>query len=130
MANLARYLLDRPLSRKGMARPMPIQGTDGSASLPGAVAWHPSAMQRLHMAAPCGATPHATALARSVERMRPQRVRISTRLDPDLHDRLMACAAARRRTQQSLVVQALEEFLDRHGEPTQRFGDRRTPAPR
>ena len=130
MANLVRHLLERPLSRKGTARPMPVQGNDAASSVPDAVAWHPSAMQRLHMAAPCGATPRATALASSVARMHPQRVRISTRLDPDLHHELKACAAATRRTQQSLVVQALEEFLKQHGEPTQRFGDRRTPAPR
>ena len=134
MAHLARVSNTRPLSRKGLARPMQPEDHDGHAAVRGAVTWHPAAMQRRHMATPCGATGqatgHATALAQSVAHMRPQRIRVSTRLDPDLHHRLKAHAEAAQRTQQSIVVKALEDYLADQAESPHRFGDRRTPAPR
>lgn len=130
MANLASVPDTRPLSRKGMAQPMQVEDDERRATVGGAIAWHPSAPQRTHVSEPRGATGHASALAHSVARMRPQRVRISTRLDPDLHHRLKSHAAAVRRTQQSVVVQALEDYLADEGEIPHRFGDRRAPAPR
>ena len=144
MASLANIPIDRPLSRKGKARPMePLghspehypghsPGREGHA--PGALTWHPLTMQRLHMTAPCGATPRAAELARSVARMRRQRVRISTRLEPELHYRLKTCAKSANRTQQSLVVEAIEAHLLHIDEAPQDFpqglGDRRHPAAR
>ena len=118
MANLARLSIGRPMSRKGMARPMQAQGSERRATAEGAVTWLPSAMRRLHTA------------AQGVARTPAQRIRISTRLHPDLHHVLKTHAAAARRTQQSIVVQALEDYLVHRGEIPQTFGDRRTPGPR
>ena len=95
MATLARLTTERLLSRKGAARPAEIQGADGRGRTDNAIALHPAAVRRLDL------------------RQSTKRVRVSVRLHPETHRELKNCGAITQRTQQSILVQALNEFLGR-----------------
>lgn len=130
MAHVATIQTGRLLTRKGMARPTSVQGNEHRPAATGAVAWHPAAMHRVQMDGDCGTTTRAARLASSVARIRVQRIRVSTRLHPSLHGKLKDFGAVTERSQQSIVVQALEEFFARHDDLPEGSGDRRHPVPR
>lgn len=107
------------LTRKGLARPQLAAGPrtrTGSSETPA----DPAAPLSLAAAAAGWAVPrarrpaHASAL-RELVPLASRRVRVSVRLEPDRHRNLKLLAERQARTQQSLLVQALDEFLARHG---------------
>ena len=113
MAPLARPTTGRLLSRKGAARPTEVQGAESRARAGNAIALHPAAMRRMELRQPA------------------QRIRVSVRLQPETHRDLKTCGAITQRTQQSILVQALNEYLDRcDWAVRQNDGGRRNPGAR
>ncbi len=133
MTGLARKRNDL-LSDKGAARPMLTWGVayrDGSYDN---VTWHPAATRRLALqtssvpGAERGAKPAVRAAHSGPASL--GRVRASLRLGRDLHERLKYQASVSRRTQQSVLLQALEDYLDRQPEAPDPSGERRCPRSR
>ncbi len=116
------FLTTGLLSRKGTARPMLVQGQEYSGSAQGRIVWDTATPAHLRL------TPPPRQLAK-LSRPKPKRVRVSLRLTPDMHSQLKALSAIAERTQQSILVQALNEFLADHEEHLEQAGDRRLPAP-
>ncbi len=122
MAGVA-FLTTGLLSRKGTARPMLVQGREYGGSAQGRIMWDTTSPAHLRLTAP---PPRGrTRLARPKQ----DRVRVSLRLTPGMHGQLKALSAITERTQQSILVQALNEFLVDHEEHLEQAGDRRFPMP-
>jgi hypothetical protein len=122
MAGVA-FLATGLLSRKGTARPMLIQGREYGGSTRGRIMWDTASPAHLRLTPP---PPRGCA---RLTRPKQDRVRVSLRLTPEVHGRLKALSAITQRTQQSILVQALNEFLVDHEEHLEQAGDRRLPAP-
>ena len=128
MADLA-TVTGRLLTNKGMARPMLTQGAAHRGAENHKVMWHPAVNRRLVLAPTGGTSPGPLGQASLDACSSTKRTRASLRLDHDLHQRLKAQGAMSRRTQQSILQQALEEFLDRQDTQQSIGGDRRRPTP-
>lgn len=115
------FLTTGLLSRKGTARPMLVQGQKYSGSAQGRIFWNTATPAHLRLTPP---PRQFSKLSRSK-----QRVRVSLRLTPDMHGQLKALSAITEWTQQSILVQALNEFLVNHEEHLEQAGDRRLPVP-
>jgi len=111
------------LSRKGTARPMLVQGREHSSATQKRVAWNTATLAHLYL------TPPPPKKRTKVSRPKQKRVRVSLRLTPGMHGRLKALGARTERTQQSILTQALNEFLVDHEEHLEQAGDRRLPIP-
>ena len=111
------------LSRKGTARPMLVQGRDYNGYARHHTIWDTASPAHLHLTPP---PPRARA---RFARLKKERVRVSLRLTPGMHGRFKAYAAITERTQQSILVQALNDFLVGHEEHLEQAGDRRLPMP-
>lgn len=114
------------LTDKGAARPMLAHGAMYRDNIHENVAWHPAAARHLSLVM-------ARAMAKPIARAasaKPGRVRASLRLKRDLHERLRSHGSVSGRTQQSILTQALEEYLERRTEIRAVNGDRRFPIPR
>lgn len=119
----------RILSRKGTAQPMPantplIRGSSAAV----AIDWQTIANSR----APLALTAAPRARRRNGDdrangHVEP-RVRVSLRLDRDRHARFKSVCALVRRSQQAVLMQALDEYVDRHG-LDEAAGERRRPLP-
>lgn len=122
MAGVA-FLTAGLLSRKGRARPMRTQGPGRRGSAQGRTIWHLASPACLML------TPAAPGPRRRARTARPRqdRVRVSLRLERDLHGRLKSLSASAERTQQSILVQALNEYLEQQDERLEHAGDRRCP---
>ncbi len=133
MANVAFFTTDL-LSRKGRARPATtVQERENRCSSRENLHWFPTVV-----AAP-GLTPARRAAngqsARRKTTAGEPRIRASLRLRRDLHGQFKGYCTAAKRTQQSVLVQALDEYLVRHDKHTEytsdaeHAGDRRCPVP-
>ena len=111
MGHSARLITEaRILTRKGMAKPTLVHDTGQRLTTDSAVTWHPAAIRRLEIAPPGALVNQASA---------PKRIRASVRLEPELHRQLKTMAKNAGRTQQSILVEVLDEYFAR-----------RTPQPR
>jgi hypothetical protein len=120
MAGVA-FLRTGLLSRKGAAHPILVQGREYSRSTQGRIMWDTASPAHPRLTPP---PPRACA---KLTRLKQDRVRVSLRLTPRMHGQLKALSANTERTQQSILVQALNEFLVDHDEHLERAGDRRLP---
>jgi hypothetical protein len=128
MTGLARIFSDL-ITDKGEARPMLARGAMYRDSTHENVTWHPAAARRLALAMSRAAAKPAARATRGGSGD-PDRVRASLRLKHELHERLKTLGSASGRTQQSILLQALEEYLERWPEDRAVNGDRRSPIPR
>lgn len=92
------------LTRKGRAKPTLVNDTEHRLTTDSAVTWHPAAIRRLKI------TPVSTRLNQPLAH---KRVRASVRLEPELHRQLKSMAQSTGRTQQSILVEALDEYFAR-----------------
>ena len=116
------------LSRKGMAQPMPATAPLVRANAHAVIDWQEVANSRIPLNLPSArATRRHNGDGRARQQAEP-RVRVSLRLDRERHKRLAAFCAFVNRTQQNVLVQALNEFFARHG-LDEAAGDRRRPIP-
>jgi len=110
--------------RKGSASPaLAIPRKDGAAQPPLTRAepapthkgaeWLPTSSGPLSFA-PKRSEPASLTGTRPNRRTRSDRVRVSLRLDMDHHLRLKLIAAHSRRTLQSVLIEALDDYFDRH----------------
>jgi len=129
-------LRDDLLSVKGAAKPMPANGPNMRTAPPDTLAWRPAAARRLSLVslAPWikrhdgGAhPPRAPAMTPPTDTPN-RRVRVSLRLDKDRHQRLKQACACDGRTQQSVLVEALDDFLARRS-VVESDGERRKQTP-
>ena len=115
------------LSRKGGARPMRTPGKESRDHGQGQITWLPSARDWPRLTPTPAGAPQTNGRAGAGGPAK--RVRVSLRVTRDLHGRLKGLSAATERTQQSILVQALNEYLERHEEHMEHAGDRRSPIP-
>ena len=92
------------LTRKGKAKPTLVHDTEHRLTTNSAVTWHPAAIRRLKL------TPVSTTINQPPAR---KSVRASVRLEPELHRQLKSMAQNTGRTQQSILVEALDEYFAR-----------------
>ncbi len=121
MAGVA-FLTTGLLSRKGTARPMLVQGREYSGSSQDRIQWNTASPAHLRL------TPPPRACAKPA-RPKQDRVRVSLRLTKAMHGQLKVLGAITDRTQQSILVQALNDFLVDREEHLEQAGDRRLPMP-
>lgn len=119
----------RILSRKGTAQPMPantplIRG--GSAAV--AIDWQTVANSRAPLTLPAARSARRRNHNADTHRRVEPRVRVSLRLDRDRHARFKSVCALVRRSQQAVLMQALDEYCARHG-LDEGAGERRRPLP-
>lgn len=112
MGHSVRLTETQILTRKGRAKPMLVHDTGHRLTTDSAVAWHPAAIRRLEIAPAA-----ATANRASVQK----RVRASVRLEPELHRQLKSMAQTTGRTQQSILVDALDEYFARRTPQSQHY---------
>jgi len=128
MTGQARLFSDL-LTDKGAARPMLAHGAMYRDGTDENVTWHPAAARHLALMM-SGAVPKSFAQAARAASGITGRVRASLRMKRDLHERLRSHGSASGRTQQSILTEALEEYLERRTEVRAVNGDRRFPIPR
>lgn len=110
------------LIRKGKAKPTLVQDSGHRLATDSAVTWHPAAIRRLEIAPAVATTNRASA---------DKRIRASVRLEPALHRQLKDTAQSTGRTQQSILVEALDEYFARRTPQSQhRFETFRGQVPR
>ena len=116
------------LSRKGMAQPMPATAPLVRASASAAIDWQMVANDRAPLDLSAARARRWGNRDDRPDRQVEPRVRISLRLDQQRHAMFKSFCAFVGRTQQGVLVQALDEYFARHG-LDEAAGDRRRPLP-